>query len=130
MDAFSMRFGSRMGRLAIRNSIRLGTDVAFGIDPRYDRCLCSGFKARTGHAWKRILVSRTDSGGQIFAVSNVAGAYVTPMIAYQWYPDRLNTWERKLQSGSVNLAWRGVTNMIREFWPEMKRSLPFRRGKN
>jgi hypothetical protein len=126
MDAFAERFGSRMGRLAIRNSIRLGTDVALGIDPRYDRCACSGFLSRTGHAWKRVVVSRSDAGTSMPAYSNFTGAYATPWITYSWYPDRLNTTSRKLQSGTVHLGWRGVSNMIREFWPDIKRG--FRRG--
>lgn len=126
MEGYGMRFGNRMGRLAIRNAVRLGTDVAFRLDPRYDRCDCSGFLSRTRHAWKRVIVSRTDSGGQAFAVSNFAGAYVPPMLTDQWYPDRLNTWQHKFESGTWNLGWRGATNMLREFWPEVKRG--FRRG--
>ena len=126
MDAFGQRLASRMGRLVVRNSIRLGTDVAMGIDPRYDRCACSGFLPRAGHAWKRVLVSRSDAGNEMPAYSNFTGAYVTPMITYQWYPDRMNTWDRKLQSGTMYLGWRGVSNMLREFWPDVKRG--FRRG--
>jgi hypothetical protein len=126
MDAYTMRFGSRMGRLAVRNAVRLGTDVAFGIDPRYDRCACAGFLARTGHAWKRVVVSRSDAGNDMPAFSNFTGAYVTPFITYSWYPDRLNTTQRKLESGTLHLGWRGVSNMIKEFWPDMKRG--FRRG--
>jgi hypothetical protein len=127
-EGFGSRFGSRMGRLWVRNSIRLSTDVAFRIEPRYDRCDCSGFLARTGHAWKRVIVSRSDSGGEMPAYSNFAGAYVTPWITYTWYPDRLNTTQRKLESGTMYLGWRGVTNMLREFWPDVKRGL--RRNNN
>lgn len=127
LDAFGTRFTSRMGRLAIRNSVRLATDVAFHIDPRYDRCLCDGFLARTGHAWKRVVVSRSDSGGEMPALSNFTGAYVTPYLTYTWYPDRLDTWNRKLESGTLHLGWRGATNMMREFWPEIKRGLTFYR---
>jgi hypothetical protein len=126
VDGFSTRFASRMGRLAVRNSVRLATDVAFGIDPRYDRCDCAGFLKRTGHAWKRVIVSRSDSGGEMPALSNFTGAYVAPMITYTWYPDRLNTWDRKLQSGTLNLGMRGLSNMLREFWPDVKRG--FRRN--
>ena len=130
MDAYSDRFASRMGRLMVRNSVRLGTDVALGIDPRYDRCECRGFLARAGHAWKRVLVARSDSGSSMPAYSNFTAAYVTPMITYSWYPDRMNTWDRKLQSGTMYLGWRGVGNMVREFWPEMKRGLSFKRAGN
>jgi hypothetical protein len=123
-DAYGKRFASRYMRLAVRNAVQLGADVAFKTDPRYDLCNCSGFLARTGHAWKRVLVARKDSGGETIAISRLAGAYVTPMITDQWYPERLNTWGHKLDSGSQFLMWRGVTNMIREFWPEISRKVP------
>lgn len=126
MDGFTTRFSSRMGRLAVRNSIRLGTDIALKIDPRYDQCECSGFLRRSGHAWKRVIISRSDSGREIPAWSNFTAAYATPWITSTWYPDRLNTWDRNLQRGTVYLGWRGATNMVREFWPEIKRGLPFR----
>jgi hypothetical protein len=75
-----------------------------------------------------VLVSRSDSGGEMPAYSNFTGAYVTPWITYTWYPDRLDTTSRKLQSGTMYLGWRGATNMLREFWPDIKRG--FRRGGN
>jgi hypothetical protein len=124
IEGYGMRFGHRMARLAVREAIQLGADVTFKTDPRYDRCDCSGFLARTGHAWKRVLVARKDNGGETISISRLAGAYVTPIITDQWYPDRLNTWSHKLESGSMFLMWRGVTNMIREFWPEVSRKVP------
>ena len=62
MEGFGMRFGASMGRTAVRNSIRLASDVAFGIDPRFDRCDCEGVRARTIHAWRRVVISRSDNG--------------------------------------------------------------------
>jgi hypothetical protein len=63
----------------------------------------------------------------MISVSRLAGAYVTPMITDQWYPARLNTWDHKLQSGSMFLAWRGLSHTVKEFWPEIRRTLPFKR---
>lgn len=125
MEGWSMRYGSRMGRLAIRNSLQLGVDVAMKTDPRYDRCACSGFGARTAHAWRRVLVARKDHGGETIGLSRLVGAYVSPAITDQWYPDRLNTTSHKLQSGTWFLGWRGATNMLREFWPDIKSRMPF-----
>jgi len=120
-DAYAKRFAWRMGRMAVRESVQLSTDVAFGLDPRYDRCNCSGFLSRTGHAWRRVVVSRTDAGGEMFAVSTFAGAYVTPFITDPWYPPSINNWNHKWESGTTALALRGVTNMLREFWPDIRR---------
>jgi hypothetical protein len=127
LAGFGQRFASRYARLAIRNAIQLSADIAFKTDPRYDRCTCSGFRARSGHALKRVLVARTDYGGDMISIRNLAGAYITPMITDQWYPPRLNTWGHKLESGTWFLGWRGATNMLREFWPEISRTLRFKR---
>ena len=125
-QGFAMRFGSRVAHVGIRNSIRLGIDVGLKIDPRYDRCECSGFKARTGHALRRVVMSRTDSGREIFAIDNFAGAYVTPVIYHTWYPDRLNTANRLVAEGSLSLGWHAVGNVVREFWPEIRSRIPGR----
>jgi hypothetical protein len=124
-DAYGKRFANRVGRMAIRNSMRLGLDIALKTDPRYDRCACSGF-SRVAHAAKRVVIARSDYGGETFATARVVSGVVTPWIAYSWYPDRLNTTERKLMSGTTYLGWRVVNNVVAEFWPDVKRKL-FRR---
>ena len=68
-----------------------GTDIALKTDSRYDRCDCGGLRPRIFHAFRRVLITRRDNGGQMLSVSRLVGAYVTPMITDQWYPDRLNT---------------------------------------
>jgi hypothetical protein len=127
-DGYPVRLASRMGRLWVRNAVQLSADVAFKTEPRYDRCNCDGFLPRTGHALKRVLVSKKDNGGEMISVSRLAGAYVTPMITDQWYPSRLNTWGHKFESGTWFLGWRGVNNMLKEFWPEIKRKTLRRRN--
>lgn len=126
LEGYGMRFGSRIGRLAVRNAIQLSVDVALKTDPRYDRCDCVGFRPRTLHALKRVVVARRDDGGQIFHFSRMAGAYVTPMVTDQWYPDRLNTWGHKMSSGTNFLAFRVLNHMIKEFWPDIRRKVRIR----
>lgn len=127
-DAFGQRFANRYGRTMVRNSIMLGVNIATKTDPRYDRCLCDGFLPRTKHALSRVVTARKDSGGVTFNYARVTGAFVTPMIANNWYPDRMNTWDYKMKSSVSYLGWRGAGNIIREFWPEMKSKLRFLPG--
>lgn len=129
IEGYGMRYGSRMGRLAVRNAVTLATDVAFGIDSRYDRCDCTKFKSRTLHAVKRLVIARKDDGSQMFNVTRMAGAYVPPIITDQWYPDRLNTWGHHFSTGTSYLAWQAGTNMLREFWPDIRRKMPFKKQK-
>lgn len=122
-DGYAKRFAGRVGRMAVRESIQLSTDVTFGLEPRYDRCNCTGVLARTVHAWRRVVVARTDRGGETFGVSTFAGAYVTPFITDPWYPPSQNNWSHKWTSGTTFLALRGATNMLREFWPDVRRKV-------
>jgi hypothetical protein len=123
MDGYGWRLADRMGSLVIRNAVQVSADVAFGTEPRYDRCDCEGFWPRTRHALRRVFVSRKDSGGEMISVSRLAGAYVTPMITDQWMPASQNTWAHKLESGSAFLGWRGLSNIVKEFWPDISRKL-------
>jgi hypothetical protein len=127
IKGYGQRFASRMGHLAVRQSIQLSTDVAFGLDPRYDRCECDRFWDRTKHAWRRVLVARKDNGGEMISVTHLSAAFIPPMITDQWYPARYQTWGHKFSSGAEFLAFRGVTNMLREFWPEIGRKARLQR---
>ena len=126
IEGFGQRLAIRYGRTTLRSTMMLGLDVTFKMDSRYDRCDCDGFFPRTGHAWKRTIISRRDYGGEMISPAKIAGAYATPMIMNNFYPDRLNTWPRAFDNGTSYLAWRGATNMLREFWPDIRRKV-FRR---
>ncbi len=126
----AMRFGDRMASRAVRESIRLGADVAFRTDSRYDLCECTSAKGRLVHAWKRVYMTRTDAGGETVSVANLAGAFATPWITRTWLPDSENTTSAKLNSAAMNLLFRGLGNTLREFWPDIARKthLPARFG--
>jgi hypothetical protein len=126
MEGYGKRFANRIARGGVRQAVQLGPEIAFGIDPRYDRCDCAGAWPRMLHAWRRVVVARRDDGSEMLHVSRFAGAYVTPIIAYQWYPDRYQRWGRYAKSGTEFLAMRALNNMVKEFWPDIRRAV-FRR---
>ena len=122
-----------MGTLAVRQAIRLAADTAFHTEPQYDLCQCTSAWGRTRHAWRRVVLSKKDSGGEMISVGTLGAAMATPWITHQWMPDHLNTTSEKLNSGFTALAVRGGTNMLREFWPDIARvtHLPARwQGRN
>lgn len=121
MEGYARRYGYRMTRLAVRNAVLLGADVAFGTDPRYDRCDCSGALPRIGHAFRRVIIARKDNGGEMFNFGRVGGAYAGSFVAYRLYPSQYHDADRAATSASMYLATRGVTNVVREFWPEIHR---------
>jgi hypothetical protein len=55
-------------------------------DPRYYTLGKGGFFKRTGYAVSRLLVTRTDSGGRTFNLSEVVGAGAAAGISNSYYP--------------------------------------------
>jgi len=119
---YGMRIGDRMGVLATSQAIELGGNVMFHTEPRYDLCSCSSFKGRMGHAWKRVVTARTDSGTETIGIANIASDFGTPWVTHQWLPDRLNDPSHNFAAGVSRMGFRGVTNMVREFWPDFARA--------
>jgi len=120
---YGRRLGYRMGTLATRNAIQLAGDTAFHTEPRYDLCACSGVTARTLHAWRRVVTAKKDTGDETIGISKIAGAIVTPWVMHPVLPERFNTAGSKFEAGLGGLGMRGVTNMLREFWPDVARTL-------
>jgi len=104
----------------------LMTEAVFPVllheDPRYF-LLGTGSKLhRTGYALTRIFVTRTDSGGRRFNFSEVLGNATIVGISNAYYPD-----ERTLSDNLLRLAQQlgtdAVSQVLKEFWPDVKRRL-------
>lgn len=120
---FGQRFGSRALRFTARSSIRMGLDIALDIDSHYARGDHDGFRKRTAHALSSTLVARKDEGGRTLAVPRIAAAYSTAFLQNAWYPDSRNTTGDALIPGSLNLGYDACRNLLKEFWPDIKRKL-------
>lgn len=122
---YGRRVTSIYGRYTIETMMKAGLDVGFKTDPRYDRCNCSGVVPRASHAVRRILLTHKDSGGETPNVPIFAAIFGGAVIANQWMPDRLNTIEDHFAVAGVDLAAATGMNIAREFWPDIKKKLPF-----
>src|SRR5580700_4209005 len=60
-EGFAKRLGSREAQFVLQNSFTALGDGLGGYEVRYDRCRCSGFWHRTGHAFVRNFVTPSDS---------------------------------------------------------------------
>ena len=121
-QGYGMRIGDRMGALATSEAIELGGNVLFHTEPRYDLCNCDSVKGRIAHAWKRVLTARTDRGTETIGIANIASDLGTPWVTHQWLPDRVNDPSHIFVAGVSRIGFRGVTNMLREFWPDIARA--------
>lgn len=118
---FGQRFGSRALRFTARSTIRMGLDIALGIDSHYRRCDCDGFFGRARHAVASTFVAQKDQGGRIVAVPRIAAAYSTAFLQNAWYPDSRNSPGDALLRGSLNLGYDACRNLLKEFWPDVRR---------
>ena len=103
--------------------------VAARQDPRYytlGRRTVKGHNGpfkRAGYAVSRLLVTRTDSGGSAFNISEVGGAGAAAALSNLYYPGPERTWTKTYQRWLLNAALDGMTNVFREFWPDINRAI-------
>ncbi len=89
-------------------------------DPRYFRRGEGTKKSRFGYAATRIFVTRTDAGKWRFNTSEVLGNGLTASIANAYYPDN-RTFADTAQRMYTQLATDAFSNVMKEFWPDIKR---------
>jgi len=103
--------------------------VALKEDPRYytlgrgSRGKHNNVAKRAGYAFSRMLVTRTDSGGNSFNFSEVVGAGVASGISNLYYPSSNRSWTKTGQRWALNVGIDSVTLIFKEFWPDINRAI-------
>ena len=92
-------------------------------DPRYYTLGHGGFFRRTGYAVTRLLVTRTDSGGSSFNISEIVGNGAGAGISDLYYPSPERTWTKTGQKWVTQVALDGVFNIFKEFWPDISHTI-------
>ena len=122
---YEKRYASTMADGAIENfSTQAVLPALFHQDPRYFQSGQGGFWRRTGYAVSRILVTRSDSGHAQFNYSEILGSGSAASIStYAYHPQG----DRYLANvGSVwgtQVAYDALTDVIKEFWPDIRRKM-------
>jgi hypothetical protein len=98
-------------------------------DPRYFRRGQGQFWSRVGYATSRVFVTRTDSGGSEFNYSELVGNSLAVGISNSYYPGS-RTLGGNFQKFTLQFATDAVSNVLKEFWPDVKRKLPLRHPDN
>jgi hypothetical protein len=121
-DGFMKRYASRQGEFILQNSVIALGDGALGWEPRYDRCRCKGFWARTRHALSRNFVTYArDEKSLRPQVFPYLGAFTGSVAATTWTPGQ-NQWQVKGYQAAITQIPVGMgINWISEFAPEITR---------
>lgn len=97
-------------------------------DPRYYTLGHGGFFHRTAYAVTRLLITRTDSGGESFNFSEIAGNGAGAAISDFYYPAQERTWTKTGQKWLTQIALDGVFNVFKEFWPDISHAVFRQKG--
>ncbi len=96
--------------------------VLFREDPRYFRMDKGTVKRRLWYSVSRIVVTRTDSGHSSFNFSEVLGNGIAAGVGLSYYSDDRAVADY-MQNWGTQLATDAGSQMLKEFWPDMKRKL-------
>lgn len=124
LAGYGRRWGSRYGQSLIQNTLSSAGNALLGYEPRYDRCRCTGFWPRTGHAFLRNFVTYNRTEKELrpqFAL--YAAALGSGAISTAWYPSKPNAWVEGYQAMILQAGWGVASNWVGEFAPEIERIL-------
>jgi hypothetical protein len=126
VEGYAKRFGTTYGDFAIENLMTEGIFPALlHQDPRYFRRREGTARSRLAYATSRLFITRTDSGKNQFNFSEIGGAATSLAVSNAYYPDG-RTVGNNLGRYAVQLGFDAASNVLKEFWPDLKRKLPRR----
>jgi len=97
--------------------------VATREDPRYYTLGHGGFVKRTGYSVSRLVYNRTDSGRRAPNFSEIVGNGAAAGVSNFYYPSQERTWTKTGQRWVTQVGLDGVSNLIKEFWPDVNSKL-------
>lgn len=95
-------------------------------DPRYFQKLQGSIKGRLWYAASRVLATRTDAGNWRFNFSEFLGNGSVAAIGNWYYPDARG-FSPTLQRMGTQIGTDAVSDVLKEFWPDIKRKWLHRR---
>ncbi|HLJ17201.1 MAG TPA: hypothetical protein VKV15_22090 [Bryobacteraceae bacterium] len=119
---FAQRLGASVADIASQNFF--GDFLLASVlheDPRYVRMGPGhSFWSRFGYAVSRALVIRSDTGGNTFNWSNVAGTAMSAGLSNAYYPPASRTGGAMAIHFGTSVMGAGFANLFPEFWPDFR----------
>jgi hypothetical protein len=108
----------------IENFMVSGTyPVLFHQDPRFYTLGHGGFRKRAFYAATRVLVTRQDSGSEMFNFSEIIGSGSAAGISSLYYPAQYRTWTKVGQKWLTSCIIDGANFTFKEFWPDINHAV-------
>src|SRR5215831_15703118 len=125
-SGFANRLGNVYAKHIIRRTVQFGAATALHEDDRYLSSGQRGFWNRTKYAVASTFLARRDNGDRCFAVARMGGAASSAFISRAWQPASASGMGSAASSFGFTIAGDLGTNIVKEFWPDLKRR--FRRN--
>jgi hypothetical protein len=92
-------------------------------DPRYYYRGQGSFSHRTFYSVSRLFVARTDSGHKRFNYSELFGNALAAGLSNTYHAPEDRTVGRNLGTFAMLDMWDGASNLLKEFWPDIRRKV-------
>jgi hypothetical protein len=92
-------------------------------DPRYYTMESGGFGRRLAYALERVVVTKTDSGGESFNWSEVGGNALEAALSTAYYPEQERTAGKTAENFGTQIESAALNNIAKEFWPDFRRKV-------
>ncbi len=123
-EGYGKRFGAAMATSSTTQFF--GTFLfatAFGQDPRFFVRENSNLRQSVRSGLRRVVITRTDQGGETLNTSGLLGPLVAQTLANTYLPDEERTTARTFQRYGTYLALRAGVNIAKQYWPTIFKSL-------
>ncbi len=92
-------------------------------DPRYYTLGRGGFARRMVYSVSRLAITRDNNANNTINFAEIVGAGASAGISTLYYPSEYATWTKTGQKWLVQLAVDGISNVAKEFWPDVNAGL-------
>jgi hypothetical protein len=129
-DAYGSRFGANMATAS--SSSFFGTFLLASLlheDPRFFPENKPSFWRSLKYSTRRIVITRNDSGKDVFNTSGLLGPLASEGLANVYLPSSEQTVGKTFTRFAADLAWRVGGNMFKDYWPTFFRNMGLNRLK-
>ncbi len=123
-EGYGKRFGAWMATNA--SSSFFGTFLAASVlrqDPRFFPQSHPSFWGSVKYSARRLVVTRSDSGKDVFNASGLFGPLAGETLANTYLPKTEQTGAKTGERYGIDLAWKFAGNMFKNYWPTIFRDM-------
>ena len=123
-EGYGKRFGSYMADNA--SSSFFGTFLGASLlhqDPRFFPQTHPTFWGSIKYSARRLFVTRSDSGNDVFNASGLIGPLAGETLANTYLPKTEQTGAKTGERYGIDLAWKFAGNMFKNYWPTIFRDM-------